>query len=100
MVLIDSAINDLLAGKLLKEAQINVRQNAELLQRSRTSVHNRWEAKIRSWVLQYYAKTLNLQIKPMLANVLAENFESLETVEWASVFCYNTLNSVDTRLEA
>ena len=88
MVLIDSAINDLLTGKLLKEAQINVRQNAELLQRSRTSVHNRWEAKIRSWILQYYAKTLNLQIKPMLANVLAENFESLETVDWASVLQY------------
>ena len=89
MIIIDCAMNDLLTGKLLKETKIlNVSHIAESLKRHHTSVQNRWESTIRTWLLQYYAKTLNFEIRPMLAKVLADNFESVKTVNWASVLEY------------
>ena len=46
------------------------------------SVHRRWKANIRTWLLQYYAKTLNLEIRPMLSNFIADNFESEGSINW------------------
>ena len=89
MVLIDNAMKGLMAGKLLKDAEItNVSKIADSLKRGHTAVQNRWKVTIRTWLLQYYARTLNLQVKPMLAKVLADNFESLKTVDWNSIMKY------------
>ena len=49
--------------------------------RDMRSIRDRWST-IRTWLLQYYKKTLNLEIRPMLANALADNFESRESIDW------------------
>merc|ERR1712079_599282 len=34
---------------------------------------------------RHYNKTLNLEIRPMLARVLADNFSSISSIEWGRV---------------
>merc|ERR1711868_268860 len=36
---------------------------------------------LKVWLLSYYQKTLNLEIRPMLINVLAENFDSIRDID-------------------
>ena len=89
MLIMDCAMSELLTGKVLKETKImNVSHIAESLKRRHSTVQHRWKSTIRTWLLQYYAKTLNFEIRPMLAKVLADNFESIKTVDWASVLEY------------
>ena len=82
-ILIDSAIKELLRTKSLQETTIpNFAELAISFNRHDQSVHRRWKANIRTWLLQYYAKTLNLEIRPMLSNFIADNFESEGSINW------------------
>ena len=82
-IIIDSAIDSLADGSLLQVTSIeNGGQIADSCGRHYSSIQHRWELNIRPWLLQYYAKTLNLEIGPMLASFLAENFESKGTIDW------------------
>ena len=86
-MIIDSAIEGLKEGKSLQETSLPYVKLAELLHREDTSVFNRW-IYIRMWLLQYYAKTLNLDVRPMLVNILADNFASVEAVDWNFVLTF------------
>ena len=51
------------------------------------------------WLQSYYTKTLNLNIKVMLANVVADNFEDIDKIDWNFVksfkeFSGHTLSSI------
>ena len=48
----------------------------------------RWETKLKVWLLGYYSKTLNLDVRIMLANILADNFDSFSTIDWEQVSHY------------
>merc|ERR1712079_739197 len=86
---IDSAIDVLATGKSLKETTIsNNAQIADSFKRHHSSTKARWDGVIRTWLLQYYAKTLNLDIRKLLANILADNFESLGAVDWNFVLTH------------
>ena len=104
MLIMDCAMSELLTGKVLKETKIsNVSHIAESLKRHHSTVQHRWKSFIRTWLLQYYAKTLNFEIRPMLAKVLADNFKSLKTVDWDFVLKYpefsgHTANSLRSAL--
>ena len=49
------------------------------LGRTRGSVTERWESRLKSWIKGHYTKTFNFEIRAMLADVLANNFENIES---------------------
>ena len=55
------------------------------LDRRQTHVRNRWEYYLKPWLLQHYSGTLNLDIRRMLANYLADNYEDVESIDWKEV---------------
>ena len=82
-LIIDNVLKSLKQCKSLEETQLQDHLKiAKSLDRPRNSAYERWNTQIRAWLLQYYQKTLNLEIRPMLINVLAENFDSIESIDW------------------
>ena len=82
-LIIDNVLKSLKQCKSLEETQLQDHLKiAKSLDRPRNSAYERWNTQIKSWLLQYYQKTLNLEIRPMLINVLAENFDSIESIDW------------------
>ena len=86
-LIIDAAITNLEVSRNLKETDLpNYKELSKTLKnRNPHSLELRWNIHIKTWLLQYYNKTLNLQIKPMLANVLADNFDSFDSIDWKMV---------------
>merc|ERR1712137_1515581 len=84
----------------LEETELdNYRDLAKNLSRGGVSVLARWNTQLQNWLLQYYQKNLNLEIRPMLISVLADNFESIQSIDWDWVkkipeFSGYTLNSL------
>ena len=88
-IIIDNAVKDLLKVKSLQKTMVpNYEDLATALHRNGKSVCERWSVRIRTWLLQYYAKTLNLEIRPMLANMVANNFESERSIDWDYVLTF------------
>ena len=53
--------------------------------RQERHVKYRWEYYLKTWLLQHFSGTLNLDIRRMLANYLADNFELVDGVDWPVV---------------
>ena len=88
-IIIDKAVDEMRNGKMLREIFLKDSKDlADTLKRVRHSIYNRWNAHIKAWLLQHRHKTLNLDIKPMLANVLADNFPSVDKIDWNLVFTH------------
>ena len=88
-IIIDNAIINLRKCKSLQKTMLqNSEEIAQILKRNERSVYFRWTTQIRAWLLQYYKKSLNLEIRPMLANVLADNFESVDSIDWKIVMSF------------
>ena len=86
MLIIDQVIVALKKCGQLENAELENPDDLILkLDRTRTSVFNRWKTKIKPWLLQYYNKTLNLEIRPMLTRVIADNFDSVGSIDWESL---------------
>jgi len=82
-LIIDNALKSLKQCKSLEETQLHDYEDlAKSLDRQGKSVFERWNTQLKMWLLQYYQKTLNLEIRPMLINVLAENFDSIKDIDW------------------
>ena len=58
---------------------------AALNGRTEVSVRLRWVNVLQPWILQHYSGTLNLDIRRMLANYLADNFKNIDSIDWQSV---------------
>ena len=82
LLILDSAIRNLEKFSKLDETPVDAEDLSVRFRRTRTSVYERWELKLKSWLKSYYSKTLNLEIRVMLANVLADNFENIVSVDW------------------
>ena len=85
-LIIDDAVKHL---KLTKDLHItNLSSSRELsksLKRGYQTIEIRWSAYIKTWLLQHYHKTLNLNIRLMLANLLKDNFETFDSINWSFV---------------
>jgi len=80
-LIIDSALKSLKQCKSLEETELHDHEDlAKSL--GRVQVNARWNTYLKNWLLQYYRKNLNLEIRPMLINVLAENFVSIQSIDW------------------
>ena len=44
------------------------------------------------WLLGFYSKTLNLDIRIMLADVLASNFQDIDSIDWEFVNTFSEFN--------
>ena len=83
MLIIDEAVEDLKKCKMLKNAKLLNAEDLFLkLRRTEASVNGRWVKRLKPWLLQYYNKTLNLEIRPMLTQVIADNFDSVSSIDW------------------
>ena len=82
LLILDSAIRNLEKFSKLDDTPVDTEDLSVSFRRTRTSVYERWELKLKSWLKSYYSKTLNLEIRVMLANVLADNFENIVSVDW------------------
>jgi len=49
------------------------------------SLVHRWAYNLQPWIMQHYAGTLNLDIRMMLVNHLAETYRSRESIDWDAV---------------
>ena len=58
------------------------------LKRNAQNISRRWECNLKVWLLGYYSKTLNLEVRLMLANLLSEKFETVLSIDWDQVMVY------------
>ena len=85
-MIIDEAIKHLMNCKSLRDTVIqNPHEFSQQLNRNFSAVEQRWSVAIRSWLLQYYNKNLNLEIRPMLADLVCRNFNSVKSIDWEIV---------------
>ena len=88
LVIVEAVVKHL-SGKSLEILDLpsysDWKQIGVQLNRRQTHVRNRWEYYLKPWLLQHYSGTLNLDIRRMLANYLADNFEDLESIDWKQV---------------
>jgi len=67
------------------------------------SIAKRWSYFLQPWIMQHYAGTLNLDIRMMLVNHLAETYQSRESIDWNAVaekseFAGNTVTNLQYTL--
>ena len=90
-MIIDAAVEYLKESGSLRDTTIYGLKRAQLalnLNRTRGQVNERWNKHLKVWLLGYYTKTLNLDVRQMLANVLAEKFDKYDKIDWTSLLSY------------
>jgi len=98
--IIDNAVESIRYGQTLSRCEIaKVDDLAANLNREAKSINSRWNLILRPWLLQYFKKTLNLDIRPMLINHLAANFTSIRDIDWKTIekmpeFSGHTIESI------
>ena len=85
-IIIDAAVQILLLKKdKLDQLSVNYQDLCKTLVRRPDSIYKRWERDLKVWLLGFYSKTLNLDIRIMLANALADNFKDIDSIDWEYV---------------
>ena len=84
-IILDEILQYIGQEKLREIPLPNPMKLSHLLKRRETSLKSRWQYYLKPMLLQYYTKTLNLDIRQMLVNHLASKYKSLETVDWEKV---------------
>ena len=83
MLIIDEVIEDIKECGTLQKAKLANPEDLYIrINRTGASVSGRWIKNLKPWLLQYYTKTLNLEIRPMLTNAVAESYESVSSIDW------------------
>jgi len=86
MIIIDKVLDKLKSSdKGLKEIitfPSDIFEVGSLLKRSHQSVYEHWKSIILTTILGHHNKCLNLDIKLMLANFLADNFQTTTEINW------------------
>jgi len=82
-LIVECAIEDLRNNSSLIEAQLtNLEDLASSMRRLQITLSDRWHNLLKIWILQYYRKNLNLEIRPMLINFLVEHFSNINAIDW------------------
>ena len=89
LTIIDSAVKNLQQFSKLDDTPLeDAHDLAGKLRRKKESVKERWEVRLKVWLKSYYTNTLNLDIRVMLANVVADNFEKFDSIDWNYVLSF------------
>jgi len=84
--IIDAAVESVKKVGNISKANIkNKNEIATKLSRSKYNVSDRWMYTLKPWIMCYHAKTLNLDIRIMLATFVAENFNTVYDIDWEQV---------------
>merc|ERR1712098_553660 len=82
-LIIDEAIEHLKQCKSLRETRLqNPLEFCKSFGRKHKTIEERWESIIKCWLLQYYNKNLNQEIRPMLVRLINENYDSVIDINW------------------
>ena len=82
-IIIDSVVEKLKAqDDKLGELTVESKNLEQVVGRHPNTVYHRWERYLKVWLLGYYRKTLNMEIRMMLANCLADNFKDIDSIDW------------------
>jgi len=88
-LIIDEALKHLKLCKSLREAKIqNVLEFSKSFKRIHSNINERWESTIKCWLLQFYNKTLNQEIRPMLVDLIHKNYDSVVAINWEFVLSH------------
>ena len=88
LILIEHAVSKMGDGVLLRDVNRSYLDFQDLSQafvREIRSVYHHWVRILMVWLLSYYNKSLNLDIRPMLANYVAEHFTDVDNIQWDTV---------------
>jgi len=97
-LIIDEAIKHLKICKSLRDAIIqNPLEFSKNMKRSDKSIFDRWESFIKCWLLQYYNKNLNREIRPMLSDFVHMNFESVLEIDWEFVLSHKEFSGYNVK---
>jgi len=91
LILIEHAVSKMGGGILLRNVNRSKLDFPELSQsfgRDIDSVYRHWVGKLMVWLLSHYNKSLNLDIRPMLANYVAEHFTDVDNIQWDKILTY------------
>jgi len=88
LVIIDAVLKEL-PGRTLEKLDLPSFKEWKIIGdqigRQERHVKYRWEYYLKTWLLQHFSGTLNLDIRRMLANYLADNFDDVDSVDWPAV---------------
>ena len=84
-MILDATLENLKTSSLHESNITDCAQLSIRLNRNRESVFHRWDKQLKTWLLGYFTGTLNLDIKMMLANSIAERFDTIESIDWDSL---------------
>ena len=84
-MILDATLENLKTSSLHESNISDCAQLSIRLNRNRESVFHRWDKQLKTWLLGYFTGTLNLDIKMMLANSIAERFDTIESIDWDSL---------------
>ena len=91
MLILDAAFEQYKEVKSLRNTNLPpvVYQSlSQDLKRAEQSISARWDYQLKVWLLGFYSKTLNMEVRLMLANLLAEKFETVSSIDWDQVKRY------------
>jgi len=97
-LIIDEAIKHLKHCKSLREAVIqNPKEFSKSLNRRHTTVNERWDPFLKCWLLQYYNKSLNQEIRPMLVDLIHKNYDSVLDIDWEFVISHKEFSGYNIK---
>ena len=94
LTIIDSAVKNLQQSSKLDDVFLKDAEDlADRFRRKAESVRGRWTYTLIVWLKSYYKKTLNLDIRIMLANYVADNFDSIDSIDWNKVLAFEEFSA-------
>ena len=84
-IILDEVLQYIDQEKLREIPLPNPQKLSHLLKRRETSLKSRWQYYLKPMLLKYYSKTLNLDIRQMLVNHIAQKYSSLDRTWWTGM---------------
>ena len=85
LTIVDAAVNFMTKSKSFEIPLPKFQAVATDLKRASRTVYKRWDRILMIWIRQYYHKTLNLEIRPILSNLIAEQYNNACDIDWKKV---------------
>jgi len=97
-LIINEAIKHIKLCKSLRESNIqNIKEFGKFMKRNHLSIYDRWESFIKCWLLQYYNKNLNQEIRPMLVDLIRRNYDSVPSIDWEFVLSHKEFSGYNIK---
>ena len=100
IAILDEVLKYIHEEKLREIPLPNPKHLSYLLKRGETSLKTRWQYYLKPLILQFYSNSLFVDNREFLMNFVAENFESVDKIDWDRVVEESSiLGHTDSRLK-